>query len=173
MSLSFHRSLVSHRFQESQCFAECRQQILYQQIIFRGMIVMQLKKRFQNPFKMRSIDKQVRQHQELQKYKQTSLISKVDNTIHWINHYPVDTNVCFLHTSPLDGDLSSGQRYLVFEEQGGTCRLTQTGKLISIGNVVKQQIHAFSGAPSSYDELEKFGEHKTNVIGTLQTTREP
>ena len=33
---------------------------------------------------------------------------KVDNTIHWINHYPVDSVVCFVNTYPLDSYLSGG-----------------------------------------------------------------
>ena len=36
------------------------------------------------------------------------VVRKVDNAIHRINHYPVDSVVCFVNTSPLDSDLSSG-----------------------------------------------------------------
>ena len=30
------------------------------------------------------------------------VVRKVDNTIHWINHYPVDSVVCFVNNYPLD-----------------------------------------------------------------------
>ena len=39
---------------------------------------------------------------------QALVVQKVDNTIHWINHYPVDSVVCFVNTYPLDSDLSDG-----------------------------------------------------------------
>ena len=37
-----------------------------------------------------------------------AVVRKVDNAIHWINHYPVDSVVCFVNTCPLDRDLSAG-----------------------------------------------------------------
>ena len=36
------------------------------------------------------------------------VVQRVDNAIHRINHYPVDSLVCFLNTYPLDSDLSGG-----------------------------------------------------------------
>jgi len=33
---------------------------------------------------------------------------KADNAIHWINHYPMESMVCFVNTHPLDSDLSHG-----------------------------------------------------------------
>ena len=39
---------------------------------------------------------------------QAPVVRKVDNAIHWINHYPVDSMVCFVNTYPLDSDLSVG-----------------------------------------------------------------
>ena len=43
------------------------------------------------------------------KYKhQACVVRKVDNAIHWINHYPVNSIVCFVNTYPLDSDLSGG-----------------------------------------------------------------
>ena len=45
--------------------------------------------------------KQQFQHQGL-------VVRKVDDTIHRINHYPVDSVVCFVNTYPLDSDLSGG-----------------------------------------------------------------
>ena len=36
------------------------------------------------------------------------VVQKVDNAIHGINHYPVDSVVCFVFTYPLDSDLSGG-----------------------------------------------------------------
>ena len=37
---------------------------------------------------------------------QARVVQKVDNAIHRINHYPVDSVVCFVNTYPLDSDLS-------------------------------------------------------------------
>ena len=43
---------------------------------------------------------------------QGPVVRKVDNAIHRINHYPVDSLVCFVNTYPvlypLDSDLSGG-----------------------------------------------------------------
>ena len=39
---------------------------------------------------------------------QAPVVQRVDNAIHRINHYPVDSVVCFANTYPLDSDLSSG-----------------------------------------------------------------
>ena len=36
------------------------------------------------------------------------VVQKVDNAIHRINHYPVDSVVCFVKIYPLDSDLSGG-----------------------------------------------------------------
>ena len=36
------------------------------------------------------------------------VVRKVDNAIHRINHYPVDSVVCLVKTYPLDSDLSGG-----------------------------------------------------------------
>ena len=36
------------------------------------------------------------------------VVQRLDNAIHRINHYPVDSVVCFVNTYPLDSDLSSG-----------------------------------------------------------------
>ena len=36
------------------------------------------------------------------------VVQRVDNAIHRINHYPVDSVVCFANTYPLDSDLSDG-----------------------------------------------------------------
>ena len=35
------------------------------------------------------------------------VVQRVDNAIHWINHYPVDRVVYFVNIYPLDSDLSS------------------------------------------------------------------
>ena len=37
---------------------------------------------------------------------QAPVVQRVDNAIHRINHYPVDSVVCFANTYPLDSDLS-------------------------------------------------------------------
>ena len=39
---------------------------------------------------------------------QVPVVRKVDNVIHRINHYPVDSVVCFVNTYLLDSDLSRG-----------------------------------------------------------------
>ena len=39
---------------------------------------------------------------------QARVVRKVENAIHRINHYPVDSVVCFVNTCPLDSDLSGG-----------------------------------------------------------------
>ena len=39
---------------------------------------------------------------------QAPVVQRLDNAIHWINYYPVDSLVCFVDTYPLDSDLSSG-----------------------------------------------------------------
>ena len=36
------------------------------------------------------------------------VVQRLDNAIHRINHYPADSVVCFVHTYPLDSDLSGG-----------------------------------------------------------------
>jgi len=38
----------------------------------------------------------------------SSVVQRVDNAMHWKNHSPVDSVVCFVDTCPLDSDLSSG-----------------------------------------------------------------
>ena len=45
----------------------------------------------------------------------TSVVQKVDSSIHWINHYPLSSAISFPNTYPLDSDLSGGQRYPTFE----------------------------------------------------------
>ena len=39
---------------------------------------------------------------------QVPVVQRLDNAIHRINHYPVDSVVCFVNTYPLDSDLSGG-----------------------------------------------------------------
>ena len=39
---------------------------------------------------------------------QGPVVQRVDNSIHRIKHYPVDSVVCFVDTYPLDSDLSDG-----------------------------------------------------------------
>ena len=41
-------------------------------------------------------------------FTQAPAVRKVDNAIHWINHYPVDSVVCFVNTYPLDSDFFGG-----------------------------------------------------------------
>ena len=49
---------------------------------------------------------------------QARVVQRVDNAIHRINHYPVDSVVCFVNIYPLDSDLSGGLRYPAFEQLG-------------------------------------------------------
>jgi len=46
------------------------------------------------------------------------IVQRVDNAIHQINHYAVDSVVCFDNTYPLDSSSSSGLRYPHFEQLG-------------------------------------------------------
>ena len=46
------------------------------------------------------------------------VVQKLDNAIHRINHYPLDSAFGFPNTYPLDNDLSSGWRYTAFEPLG-------------------------------------------------------
>ena len=36
------------------------------------------------------------------------VVRRVDNALHQINHYPVDSIVCFVNTYPVESDLSGG-----------------------------------------------------------------
>ena len=40
--------------------------------------------------------------------KSVSFVQRLDNAIHWINHYPADSVVCFVNIYLLDSDLSGG-----------------------------------------------------------------
>ena len=42
----------------------------------------------------------------------------INNTINRVNHHLADTVVFFFNNYPLDSDLSSGERYPVFEQLG-------------------------------------------------------
>ena len=44
------------------------------------------------------------------------IVRKADNANQRINHYPVDSVVCFVNTYPLDSDLSGGWHYPTFEQ---------------------------------------------------------
>ena len=46
------------------------------------------------------------------------VVQKVDNAIHGINHYPLDSAIGFPNTYPLDSDSSGGYRYPTFEQLG-------------------------------------------------------
>ena len=46
------------------------------------------------------------------------VVQKVDNAIHHITLYPLDSAIGFPNTYSLDSDLSSGQCYPSFEQQG-------------------------------------------------------
>ena len=40
--------------------------------------------------------------------KQARVVQKLDNAIHWINHFPAASVVCFVNIYPLNSDLSGG-----------------------------------------------------------------
>ena len=46
------------------------------------------------------------------------VVRRSDNTLHWINLYPVDNSVRFATTYPLYSDLSVGKRYPPFTQLG-------------------------------------------------------
>ena len=43
-------------------------------------------------------------------------VKKLDNTIHWINHYPVNNAIGFPETCPVDSDLSVGSNFPPLED---------------------------------------------------------
>ena len=45
---------------------------------------------------------------KLSKHQLAPVVQKVDSAIHWINHYPLDSAICFPNTFPWDSDLSDG-----------------------------------------------------------------
>ena len=49
---------------------------------------------------------------------QVPVVQRADNSIHRINHYPLDGFLCFVIIYPLDSDLSGGPRYPPFEQSG-------------------------------------------------------
>ena len=55
-----------------------------------------------------SEDKFIAMFERLKTFHQVPVVQKVDNAIRRINHYPVDSVVCFVNTYPLDSDLSGG-----------------------------------------------------------------
>ena len=50
--------------------------------------------------------------------RQAPVVRRLDKAIHRINHYPVDSVVCFVNTYPLDSDLSGRHRYPALEQPG-------------------------------------------------------
>ena len=46
------------------------------------------------------------------------VVQRLDNTIHRINHCPLDIAIGFAITYPVDSDLSGGWRYPSFEQLG-------------------------------------------------------
>ena len=51
------------------------------------------------------------------------VVQRLDNTIHRINHYPVDSMVCFADTYPLESNLFGGWHIPASEKLGpeGSC----------------------------------------------------
>ena len=54
--------------------------------------------------------------QLLKNWGMAPVVEKVDNTICWINHNPVDSIIGFPNMYPVDGDLSGGQCYPTFKQ---------------------------------------------------------
>ena len=50
--------------------------------------------------------------------RQALVVQTLDNAIHRINLYPVDSVIDFHNTYPLDSDLSGGQHHPMFEQLG-------------------------------------------------------
>ena len=59
--------------------------------------------------------------QLLNNWVQAPVVQTIDGAIHQRNHFPADKAIGFPNIYPLDSDLSSGQRYPMFEqlEPGG------------------------------------------------------
>ena len=55
-----------------------------------------------------------------EKWSQARIVQKVDDAIHRINHYPLDSAIIigFAMTFPLDSDLAGVQCYPPFEQLG-------------------------------------------------------
>ena len=47
----------------------------------------------------------------LHRVQQGLVVRRIDNAIHWINLYPVESSECIVNTYPPDSDLSGGYRY--------------------------------------------------------------
>ena len=47
----------------------------------------------------------------LHRVQQGLVVRRIDNAIHWINLYPVESVECIVNTYPPDSDLSGGYRY--------------------------------------------------------------
>lgn len=47
----------------------------------------------------------------LHRVQQGLVVRRIDNAIHWINLYPVESAECIVNTYPPDSDLSGGYRY--------------------------------------------------------------
>jgi len=47
---------------------------------------------------------------------QAWVVQNVDKAIHQINHYPVESVVCFVNTCPLESDLFGGYSYSAFKQ---------------------------------------------------------
>ena len=58
-----------------------------------------------------------------------AVVPKVDSTIYWINHYPLDSAVGFPNTYPLGTDLSGDSPIHLLNNPGQICR---TGPCLSL-----------------------------------------
>ena len=58
------------------------------------------------------------------------VVRRSDNTLHWINLYPVDNSVRFATTYRLYSDFSVGKRYPPFTQLGPDLTITTEANLI-------------------------------------------
>ena len=68
------------------------------------------------------------------------VVQKVDNAIHWINFYPLDSTIGFPNTYLRDSDLSVGSRFLTFEQLGpGVQSFISWHKPARMRNILNEQ----------------------------------
>ena len=68
------------------------------------------------------------------------VVRKVDNAIHRINHYPVDSVVCFVNSYPLDSDLYVDS--VIQPLNNRDLGVSETSRLVS-GNAMTCDVHFY------------------------------
>ena len=82
---------------------------------------------------------------------QAQVVQTLDNAIHRINHYPVDSIIDFCNTYPLDSDLFGGKRYPTFEQPGPGLHLDLKHKKVR-DFFASSEKKAFNCARARHDE---------------------